>query len=99
MTLIDRDAIILKRRFMVATDWSGDHDGYAVLVKDIYDAPTIEASPVVHGQWVHTDYAKHWTSKDECSECSYHSYDREDLTDFNYCPNCGAKMDGGNDNV
>ena len=27
----------------------------------------------------------------QCSECGYFSFDGE----TNYCPNCGAKMDGG----
>ena len=48
---------------------------------------------VQHGRWVHTDYAIHWTAKDECSECTYHALDRNDLSHYNYCPNCGAKMD------
>ena len=54
-----------------------------------------EVAPVQHGQWLHTDYALHWTAKDECSECAYHALDRDDLSHYNYCPNCGAKMDGG----
>ena len=52
--------------------------------------PTIEAVPVVHGEWKY----KHWCCF-ECSKCK-HTVDRykhEDLTP--YCPNCGAKMKGG----
>jgi hypothetical protein len=56
------------------------------------DAPKVV--PVVHGRWVHTDLASHWYGKDECSACTYHENDRSDLSHFNYCPNCGAKMDG-----
>ena len=48
---------------------------------------------VMYGRWVHTDLAAHWHGKDECSECAYHEHDRRDLSHFNYCPNCGAKMD------
>ena len=61
----------------------------------IEDTPTAEVVEVRHGEWTHTDMADHWHSKDECSECHYHTYDRIDLSHFNYCPNCGAKMDGG----
>lgn len=52
--------------------------------------------PVVHGRWeIKTDdydceYAK-------CSVCGEEFYDaNEDTIDitFNYCPNCGARMDG-----
>ena len=58
----------------------------------------IEISRVRHGRWIHTDLAAHWLGKDECSECTYHEKDRSDLSHFNYCPNCGAKMDGGDGN-
>lgn len=51
-------------------------------------------TPVRHGRWVHTDLASHWLGKDECSECTYHKKDRSDLSHNNYCPYCGAKMDG-----
>lgn len=56
--------------------------------------PTAEVAEVRRGKWVHTDYAMHWLGKDECSECTYHTSDRDDLSHFNFCPNCGARMDG-----
>ena len=52
-----------------------------------------DIAPVRHGRWIHTDLAAHWYGKDECSECTYHEHDRRDLSHFNFCPNCGAKMD------
>jgi hypothetical protein len=48
----------------------------------------------IEGEWVHSDKAKHWLGKDECNKCHYHTHDREDLSHFNFCPNCGAKMKG-----
>ena len=57
--------------------------------------PTADVAEVKHGEWKHTDKARYWAGKDECSECTYHYYDRRDLSHFNYCPDCGAKMDGG----
>ena len=59
----------------------------------IQRVPAADVVPVVHGRWVHTDLASHWYGKDECSVCTYHENDRSDLSHFNYCPNCGAKMD------
>lgn len=60
---------------------------------DIEDAPTVDAAPVIHGHWdegVHHDYCC-------CSNCRDVYILAEWLTDgkWNYCPNCGAKMDGG----
>ena len=55
-------------------------------------APTVDAVEVVHGHWVSDegDVLFH------CSECDTQistSWDYDDLL-WNYCPNCGAKMDG-----
>ena len=52
--------------------------------KDLASVPTIEAKPVRHGKWI--DREGSW----ECSECHEIS-----CCNGNYCPNCGAKMDGG----
>ena len=70
----------------------------AALKHLIADFPADDVAPVRHGKWIHTDLAAHWYGKDECSECTYHEHDRRDLSHFNYCPNCGAKMDGDDDN-
>ena len=69
------------------------HDAIEILTELEY-APTADVAEVRHGKWVHTDYAMHWLGKDECSECTYHTFDRDDLSHFNFCPNCGARMDG-----
>lgn len=47
----------------------------------------IEISRVRHGKWVDTDY-----EFAQCSLCKYPVYAAWNAT--NYCPNCGAKMDG-----
>lgn len=46
--------------------------------------------PVVHGRWVeHLDEM-------ECSVCKRQwNYCDNDTNTFNFCPNCGAIMDGG----
>ena len=51
--------------------------------------PTVD--PVVHGRWNTHMKGMHM----QCSECLWGtSFD----IPLNYCPNCGAKMDGGNNN-
>ena len=87
MRLIDADALLEK--YNKTTVW----DSWV----EINIAPTIDAVPVVHGRWkikLLNDYQKYSVT---CSICgwvgidNYDSYD--DPSDFNYCPNCGAKMD------
>lgn len=49
--------------------------------------PTVDAVPVRHGKWMVTPvYIK-------CSECGESFM----LIPQNYCPNCGARMDGDRD--
>lgn len=52
--------------------------------------PKVEAEPPRHGEWVYgkTNYYD-WRI---CSECLM---SQDQCGCFNYCPNCGAKMDGG----
>ena len=48
------------------------------------EAPTIEAVPVVHGEWIKE------TVLSKCSVCGF----RLGADTYRCCPNCGAKMDG-----
>lgn len=70
----------------------------------IDDAPTIDAVEVVHGEWVgvheYIDHLEKVTGEkfqisnlyDGCNFCNncWYSFPRK----YNYCPNCGANMDG-----
>ena len=60
----------------------------------ILDIPAADVAPVKHGHWVKEkpDVLIHW----HCSVCKNCYYLEE--PNANYCPNCGAKMDGGEDN-
>ena len=60
----------------------------------IKEVPAAETTPVVHGAWsLETDeempnFMFKLVKCSSCGEKANHTY--------NYCPNCGAKMDGGN---
>lgn len=53
--------------------------------------PLADVAPVVHGKWIEDhDYLK-------CPECGVMvkwDFTFFDIGNWNYCPNCGAKMDG-----
>lgn len=59
---------------------------YELIKERIGDAPTIDAVPVRHGEWIYNQ--KLCSAK--CSICRAVA-----ITCSQYCPYCGAKMDGG----
>ena len=54
----------------------------------LHHVPTVDAVEVVHGHWIWCG-ADRWNDAYACSVCGKMAMD-----DGNYCPNCGAKMDG-----
>lgn len=139
MRLIDADALIEHCKRIVSVAWNNKvapiswSQAYQEFISELEDAPTIEAEPVRHGEWIPVH--KHIWKKDdngkidewawdyefhngpeceichatpcvhcypdwETSECSKTSYEcsrcQTHVKDMAiYCPNCGAKMDGG----
>ena len=62
-------------------------------VKIINQFPSADVAPVQHGMWIyHPDDLFPGDSTQECSHC--HEEEYVNLRNENYCPNCGAKMDG-----
>lgn len=106
MRLIDADKLQELCNKMIAEKWNSRTvpvswaEAYADFKDDIDSIPTIDPESLrPRGTWEGTadGYADGelvydtWT----CSECGYtvDTDDPDDLTKF--CPNCGAKMEGG----
>ena len=69
--------------------------GVATVITEIEDAPTVDAVEVVHGRWL---LERTPDGKPYCFHCSVCDDDFGYIgisTAYRYCPNCGAKMDGG----
>ena len=66
---------------------------YAIIDR-INEQPTVDAVEVVHGRWVNKTKEVHGMVDErfDCSNCGQVYWFA--CPDFNYCPNCGAKMDG-----
>lgn len=64
------------------------------VVSNIYDAvkaiPVADVAPIIHGKW---------KGDVQCSNCGWYMEDDVTISPmmvfFNYCPDCGTKMDGG----
>lgn len=71
------------------------HENSEICTQEINSIPAADVAPVVHG-W--------WNADETCSLCGEKSTEGLDATKWdywlpNYCPNCGAKMDGGADHA
>ena len=66
-------------------------DGCGSAVECILAEPAADVAPVVHGRWNSMDGYK---TRVVCSECGWDAPEYGKF--YSFCPNCGAKMDGGN---
>ena len=73
----------------------------------IFCLPSADVAPVRHGRWVDVDRMQMhdlhgvltWGNSFKCTECQFKTFAVEGhITQYKYCPNCGAKMDEGEDN-
>jgi hypothetical protein len=72
------------------------------------NAPAADVAEVVPAQWEESDWLEYDAQSCEtirypkaaivCTNCRC-AFKKEALWTRNFCPSCGAKMDGGNDNV
>lgn len=73
----------------------GRHIGLAICIaSEIADIPTADVAPVVHGRWE--------PGNPICPVCGgdkFKDLDADIWCDWlpDFCPNCGAKMDGGDE--
>lgn len=79
----------LNERLAYLLDKNGQYDyftdGYDEAVSTVEEFLSADVAPVVHGRW-----KRYGRNLGECSNCGEIVNIR-----YNYCPNCGAKMDGG----
>ena len=98
MRLIDADALLLEIAKLKRSPWFNDDSypgSHAVrkeaveIIEDlcIKDAPTVDRP---QGKWKH---------ESDCgiTKCNKCDWSIEECIDWNYCPNCGARMKGADD--
>ena len=94
--LIDANALISEYApFLEKAMFEGDalqYTHFKTMVFILQNAPTVDAVEVVHGRW---EPHPHAYGFERCSVC--HDFciwgEWADGKKWNYCPNCGAKMD------
>lgn len=95
MRLIDLDELL---KFPIRIDHCDKEHGNVHFVYGVETVleyaeylPIVDSKNVVHGRWervIPSKSAAKWSTKVSCSICHREGYRR-----YNYCFNCGAKMD------
>lgn len=77
---------------------------YAKLEDALNKIPAADVAPVRHGRWEETDWREYDAQSCEtiryqkaaivCTNCRC-AFKKDALWKRNFCPSCGAKMDGG----
>ena len=100
---IDRANLIARIKYYVThtPEGSGEHYAYSVVLNEVLNRPAADVAPVVHGRW--DDSGRYTFPNGDtavvCPNCGCALTESEyHLNNWNYCPVCGDKMDGGADN-
>ena len=68
---------------------------------EIREMLAADVAEVVHGEWLRSDDDWNSLTTIQCSSCGeewcFETDDDVSLLNYKHCPNCGAKMDGGNE--
>lgn len=92
MRLIDAEELIKK----IQTETTMPGWCKALVYAVIYD---VNVAEVAHGQWEKSEDDYYGLNIIKCSLCQeewcFEVADDVKELNYNYCPNCGAKMDGG----
>ena len=97
--LIDADALLKEKVeiYIPPEDpeetWCFGANIEVIHIEDVKDAPTIDAEPVKQGRWAQTKYYTEYICTC-CQNIVYIPCTKAGGISFNYCPYCGAKMDG-----
>lgn len=107
--LIDANALLKVLRHRVKGNEDspfviGTNNTLDIFADFVQSIPTVDAVPVVYGRWVaYPDEYQICATEFVCSNCntsfvnSELASDNDFLEMMKFCPNCGAKMDGDED--
>ena len=95
--------IDLEAAFNAITDFAGKastRSAYEAIWKSaraLKKIPAADVAPVVHGRWIEPSRLYYGAKQYECSLCYSDTFwKKHSITEkYPHCPNCGAKMDGG----
>lgn len=91
------DVLELLYRIKQDKSWPKNYGTLLTIINETWEMPTVDAVEVVHGEWLQMEF---WPNGGtwRCSECGRQIMFLEGTPiteEMHYCPQCGAKMDGG----
>lgn len=100
---LEKLVLVLRTRLQRLRKDSGEYDvyanGYEECVSRVEDFLAADVAPVRHGRWEYNAQTMHTQSLMRCSICGWWTLDPSVDGVYKYCPNCGARMDGGAENA
>lgn len=69
--------------------------GLRIAIRDIKDLKSADVQPIKHGRWIYVGSVRSW-DEIKCSACdsAFSTEDRDLILNCDFCPHCGARMDG-----
>lgn len=94
MRLIDGDALKASVLKQLPPDPCGREDPKCVsLLQEIDEAPTIDAAPIRRGEWADVHFRTvPYDRITGAKKCPYCGKKKDKYVQWNWCPNCGAKL-------
>ena len=96
---IEREALLEDIQAAVENEGMGSMVAGA-LKRYVKRVPAADVAPVRHGRWIEPSRLYYGAKPYECSLCCSDTFwKKHSITEkYPHCPNCGAKMDGGDGN-
>ena len=90
-TYIEREAVLERLKYKRRANDFSNYAGLESAISQVAKAPAADVVPVVHGRWIEHEIPDEplYGTDYECSVCGKFHHDN-----WNYCPICGARMDG-----
>lgn len=91
---ISREAVlVLKKPFPTSKDSITLYQQYFISPTAVEKIPAADVRPVVRGKWIPVTNGR---GGSECNQCHAYAPSHQCGVEYksNYCPNCGARMDG-----
>ena len=93
---ISREALVvrLNKNLSACNPGTFSEMCYADAIETVKHFPSADVEPVRHGRWEYIPATINTLNQVRCSVCNWWTLDPSVSENYNYCPKCGVKMQG-----